>query len=303
MVVEARPLVSIITPCYNSGRFLEACIQSVLAQDYACVEHIIQDGVSTDETPLILERYKGQVDWLAEPDRGQADGLDRALKRCRGDFILVLNADDVLLPQAASWAVVHMARHPEAAVIYGDLYIIDGAGEVITALVGPAPYDFEQMLCVEQVLPAQAAFIRRSCLEQVGLGADPNLDTCPDYEMWVRLGLKFPMRYAPGFVSRYRWHPHPDGAQPRSVKRFIQAKRLVMDRLFDDPATPLEIRRLRRRAYSGLAWWGALQAYREGDWPGCLRETLHSLWLQPRPARIRQLLRRLWLSLAQGNWS
>ena len=288
-----HPLVSIVTPCYNSARFLGDCIKSVLAQDYPHVEHIVQDGASADGTLEILQHYNRCIHWVSERDQGQADALDRALKRCRGDIILVLNADDMLLPHAASWAAENMVRFPEAAVIYGDLYVVNAHNEIIGAQFGADPYRFEDILCVDTVIPAQAAFMRREHLEEVGRGADATLDTCPDYEMFVRIGLKFPMRHVSGFLAKYRWHPRPDGRQPRSVKRFVRAKQEVMGRVFHDPKTPPAILKLRRRAYSSLALWGAMTAFDEGDWRGCIREVIRSLYLQPSPSRVGYLLMRL----------
>jgi glycosyltransferase involved in cell wall biosynthesis len=100
-----EPLVSVLTPCFNSQAYLAECIESVLAQNYPHVEMIIQDGGSTDGTLEILRKYEGRVDWISEKDGGQSDGLNRALQRCRGDIIGVLNSDDAYLPHAASWAV------------------------------------------------------------------------------------------------------------------------------------------------------------------------------------------------------
>jgi glycosyltransferase involved in cell wall biosynthesis len=137
------------------------------------VEHIIQDGASSDRTLEILERYRSQTDWVSQPDRCQADALDKAIRRSRGDILLVLNADDQLRSGMLSWAAQHMSRHPEAAVIYGDLYIIDSRGNIIGMSTGPSPYSFKRILCVQDVIPAQAAFIRRSHLAQVGLGRIP----------------------------------------------------------------------------------------------------------------------------------
>ena len=199
-----RPLVSVLTPCFNSGDYLEGCIQSVLAQDCPHVEHVIQDGGSTDGTLDILRRFSDRVHWVSEPDEGQSDALNKALQRCRGDIVAVLNADDELLPQALSWAVARMAEHPEAAMIYGDQLNIDAGGRVVSECISPRPYDFVKLFCVEDVPPAQAAFFRRKSFEAVGWYIDVSRKTCPDYEMWVRLGLKFPMRYAPGAVARYR---------------------------------------------------------------------------------------------------
>jgi len=257
------PLVSIMTPCYNGARYIQGCIESVLAQDYPYLEHIVQDGGSDDGTVDILKRYDGSIDWVSEPDNGQPDGLNRALQRCNGDIILVLNADDELLPGAVIWGIEHMARHPEAAVIYGDQYIIDEKGEIKDAEIGPDPYDYHKLICVEQVPPAQAAFIRRSYFEQVGFNADTTLTTCPDYEMWVRIGLRFPMVHVAGFITRYRWHQQSDSRPREEIIEMHDSKRTVMDRLFNDPQTPSEISNLRRRAHAGAMSWTASVLYAE----------------------------------------
>jgi len=259
-IMSNQPVVSIVTPSYNSAKFIKRCIESVFAQEYPKVEHIVQDGASTDGTVDILSKYGGRVDWASEPDCGQPEGLDRALKRSRGDIILVLNADDLLLPNAASWAVENMGKYPEAAVVYGDEYIINEDEEIIGVSHGPEPYAFERLFCCEEVPPAQAAFIRRACLERVGLGADPTLPTAPDFEMWVRLGLRFPMQHVSGFVAKYRWHTNSGSRRADMVEKLVAARRLVIDRVLDAPDTPTAVRSLRQRAYSGLDMWAAMTA-------------------------------------------
>jgi len=247
------PLVSIVTPCYNSVEFIERCIQSVLSQDYPNVEHIIQDGASTDGTLDILKKYTNRVNWISEPDNGQSDGLNRALQRCKGDFICVLNADDELLPHAASWAVAHFARYPDVAVIYGDQYDVGPDGKILNRTYGPE-YDFSKIFCVENVIPAQAAFIRRVHFEQVGFYADITRKTCPDYEMFVRIGLKFPIIHITGFVCKYRWHPGSEGHQASIIPEMIKSKIEVITRVINDPETPDLIRSLSKRARSGALW-------------------------------------------------
>jgi glycosyltransferase involved in cell wall biosynthesis len=82
----ALPLISVVTPSFNQGRFIERCIRSVLAQNYPRCEHIVQDNCSTDETLAVLRRYP-HVQWVSAPDRGQSDALNRALARARGEII------------------------------------------------------------------------------------------------------------------------------------------------------------------------------------------------------------------------
>ncbi|MBV9848814.1 MAG: glycosyltransferase [Armatimonadetes bacterium] len=290
------PLVSVLTPCYNSGDYLESCLQSVSAQDYPHVEHVVQDGGSNDDTLDILRRYAGRVDWISEPDKGQSDALNKALQRCRGDIIAVLNADDEFLPHAASWAATQLAAYPDAAMIYGDQYNISPEGQVISECPGPDPYDFHKVLCVEQVPPAQAAFIRRECYEAVGWYVDVTRKTCPDYEMWVRLGRKFPMKHVPGFVARYRIHPESQGCQAPWVEEMVKSKREVMDRVFDDPQAPADLRRLRRRAYGGLLWWSADVYLIQGDVRRGLARAAQALAVYPSLKQWRRLPGYLWVS-------
>ncbi len=282
------PLVSIVTPAYNSAQFIERCLKSVLVQDYPNIEHIIQDGASTDETVDILQRYTNQVGWVSEPDKGQADGLNRALQRCRGEIIGVLNADDEYLPHAVSWAVASLTKYPDVAVVYGDQFDVDVDSVVVHKTYGQ-PYDFEKILCAEGVIPAQAAFIRRSHFEKVGFFADVTRETCPDYEMWVRIGLKFPMQHIPGFIVKYRWHPKSEGRQVSVIPKMVKSKREVLDRTFKDPSTPPTITRLYRRAHSGIVWWGACGMMWNGEILRGFFALFYSLLIYPSIEQVPRL--------------
>ncbi|MBI2596248.1 glycosyltransferase [Candidatus Daviesbacteria bacterium] len=289
-----KPLLSIVTPSFNSGKYLEECIKSILSQDYPRVEHIIQDGASTDGiTKKVLRKfktskYKHRIHIFSESDNGQSDGLNKAIQKAKGDILLVLNADDCLLPHAASWAIENFRKYPNIAVVYGDVYTIDERSAIID-IFKAHEFSFEKLLAVELVPPAQAAFIRRQALEKVGFNADVTLDTCPDFEMWVRIAQKFPMKHVVGIVTKYRHHDKPqhDSGQRRTTQRFVKAKREVMDRLFNDPKTPHYIKRLRRRAYASLYLWASYTAYDLGQTKQAvlylvksfiLMPTLHKLW-------------------------
>lgn len=294
-----NPLISIVTPSYNSGRFIEECIQSILSQDYPNIEHIIQDGGSTDQTKLVLRKYQKpqyqhRIKIFVESDNGQSDALNKAIQKTKGDIILVLNADDMLMPYAVSWGVEQTKNHPEYGVIYGDSYIIDENGQIID-INKSKEFDFERLLCVELVPPAQAAFIRRSALEEVGFWADSTLDTCPDYEMWVRITQKFPMKHVFGVITKYRHHDEPqqDSGKRRTTQRFVSAKREVMDRLFNDPKTPEKIKKLRRRAYASLDIWASQAAYDLGQPRQALFYLLRSFVRVPSRDKLWKLFREL----------
>ncbi len=289
-----KPLISIITPTLNMGRFLEECIESVLNQNYPHIEHIIQDGGSIDNTLDILKKYsskkyKGKIRIFVEPDTGQNDGLNKALQKVKGDIILVLNADDTIFSYACSWAIEQFKLFPSMAVIYGDQYFVNEKGSVVGHTIG-TKYNFEKLFCLELIPPAQASFINRKLFETVGLYADTTIETCPDFEMWVRIGLKYPMRYVPGTITKYRTYPHNDSRGPRSTKKFYLAKKTIIDRILNDKKTTKNIKGLGRRAYSGLAFWAANEAREPGSIMLGLQFLITSFVHNPTVSRFRQII-------------
>ncbi len=254
------PLFSVITPAKNSERFLDTCIKSVLSQDYKFVEHIIQDAGSNDGTLNILKKHNDEVDWKSEPDEGESDGLNKALKRANGEIIIVLNSDDLLLKNSCSLIKYFFRRYPDVAVIYGNQFNISTEGRIISASVGPSPFNFERIFCAESVIPAQAAFIRRRLFEESGLSADKTLRTCPDYEIWVRLGLRYKMKYINYFLAKYRQHPNSSGRIASNINEMIKAKIQVIDRSLNEISAFPQISGLKCRAYGGVYFWAAISA-------------------------------------------
>jgi glycosyltransferase involved in cell wall biosynthesis len=278
-------LVSILTPSYNSAKYIEETIQSVINQTYLFVEHIIQDSNSTDGTKNILEKYTKYTDWVSESDRGEADGLNRALKRARGDIFLVLNADDILLPDSCSWAVRQFKKNPEVAVIYGNQHMINSKGEVLYDRIASS-YDFVKELCVENVIPAQTAFIQRKYFEQAGLYIDDLLPCIPDYELWIRIGLKFPMQYIPAFVSKYRVH---DEQQTSQIRKIEETRILIMDRVFNNQEFA-DLHKYRERAYAGNLHWAAVEYYKSGNKKTAMSKLLKSYELNPDLRKVYPLI-------------
>jgi glycosyltransferase involved in cell wall biosynthesis len=198
------PLVSIVTPSYNQGRFLRKTIDSVLGQTYPHLEYIVIDGASSDESVAVLKSYGTRLAWISEPDRGQTYAINKGFARLHGSIRAYLNSDDLLLPDAVATAVRHFARHPEWDMIYGRAHYIDAEDRRIGDY-NTADFDFERLMedcCVCQ----PAAFWRTRIASRVG-PFDERLDYVMDYDYWIRIdragGL---IAHVPDFLACSRLH-------------------------------------------------------------------------------------------------
>lgn len=179
-----KPLVSIVMPTRNHGHFIRQSIDSVLNQSYENVELLVMDGASTDNTVEILKSYGDRIRWISEPDKGQADAINKGMKLLHGEILAYLNSDDVLLPGALEKAITYFNDHPECDMVYGNADYIDVDGAVI-GKYHTADYSFERLMrdcCVCQ----PAAFWRRRIAERIG-PFDVSMQTAMDYEYWLRM--------------------------------------------------------------------------------------------------------------------
>src|SRR5215208_2659718 len=128
-MLSNQPRVSIITPSFNQGQFLEETMHSVLEQDYPNIEYIVVDGGSADNSVEIIKKYQGQLAWwVSEKDRGHADALNKGFSHATGEILAWLNSDDVYFPNAVSQAVSFLKTNPAIGMVYGDAELIDDAG-------------------------------------------------------------------------------------------------------------------------------------------------------------------------------
>jgi glycosyltransferase involved in cell wall biosynthesis len=199
-----RPLVTVVTPSFNQGRFIRATIESVLKQDYPRIEYLVMDGGSTDETVSILREYSDRLRWVSEPDRGQAHAIDKGWRQAAGGIVAYLNSDDVYLPGAITHAVAALEASPEAAAVYGEGYHMDEAGAIVERYPTEA-FDADRLreacfICQPTV------FLRRGAVERAGY-LDESLRYCMDYDLWIRLaraGNVF--AYTPHYLASTRLH-------------------------------------------------------------------------------------------------
>jgi glycosyltransferase involved in cell wall biosynthesis len=200
------PLVSIITPSFNQGKYLEQTMLSVLEQDYPRIEYIVIDGGSTDSSVSVIQKYASRLAfWVSEKDRGQTDAINKGFSRAKGEILAWLNSDDVYNPGAVAEAVAYLQSHPQIGMVYGDLDFIDERDRVIGKF-NAVQTDLPKLRRGFVHIPQPAAFFRAEHWRAVG-PLDPTFFFAMDYDLWVRLAGVTEMKYLPDRPwAKFRLH-------------------------------------------------------------------------------------------------
>ena len=200
------PVVTVITPSYNQGRFIRATIESVLSQNYPHLEYIVMDGGSTDETAAVVKEYSSRLAFISEKDRGQSHAINKGFQMARGSVLAWLNSDDLYLPGSIAAAVEAFTRNPAAGAVYGEGYLIDSAGKSPSRFPWTQAFDLWRLTHLSDYILQQTVFFRRNALDEVGY-LDENLHYTMDWDILIRLGKKYPLVYIPEYMACLREYP------------------------------------------------------------------------------------------------
>lgn len=210
------PRISVVTPSFNQGQFIEETIRSVLLQGYPNLEYIIIDGGSTDNTIEVIKKYERHISyWVSEPDEGQSDAVNKGFSISTGMLVGWQNSDDFYHPKAFENAARAYLSHPEADILYGQTVKVDKYSNY----VGDFPFpdsDMEAMLPYN-IVNNQALFFRNRIFKD-GYLLDRTLHHAMDYEFNWRLKTRgYSFLYVPDMSGSFRDQPESKSAQQAEI--------------------------------------------------------------------------------------
>jgi len=200
-----KPLISIITPSYNQGQYIEETIRSVLLQDYPNIEYIIIDGGSNDSSVEVIKKYENKIAYfVSEKDNGQSDAINKGFKRANGEYIAWLNSDDVYTEKAVSKAVKALQENPDCGFVYANVLSMDMNSSVFNTMTF-GDWGLAELMQFK-VICQPGLFMRKSALDAVGF-LDPDYDYLMDHHLWLKIAAKYPIKHVNDFWAAARYHP------------------------------------------------------------------------------------------------
>lgn len=246
-----RPAVTVVIPCFNQARFLPAAVASVRGQRPDAVECILVNDGSTDDTAVVASRLGIRV--LEQSNRGLSEARNVGLAAARSEFVVFLDADDELLPDAVSACAGALALDSSAAAVAGRCQVINASGDPVPVVHDPVDRSnlYEEWLSRNFVWTPGAVMFRRRALEEIG-GFPAGLGPAADYAVYLRLARTGGMRLIEKDLVRYRQH---ETSMSRDPVLMLRATLAVLDR--EQREAPPSLRRhVMRGRKSWCDWYG-----------------------------------------------
>ncbi len=271
------PLVTIITPSFNQARYLETAIRSVVGQGYPAIEYFVVDGGSTDGSVEVIRRYADRLAWwISEPDQGQANAINKGLRRAHGEIVAWLNSDDAYAPGAIAAAVAALERHPKAGLVFADGLSFNAEGRPFRPLRG-GTWGLDDLMTFH-IITQPTVFMRRSWVMHAGL-LDEDFHFLLDHRLWLKIALRAPLLYVPQVWAFARYHAKAKNSA--QAARFGEEALRLAAWMAAEPAFAPAYRRLKRRVWAAAHRFRARYLLDGGDARGALRGYLQALRWHP----------------------
>ena len=247
------PKISVVTPSYNQGIFVEETIRSVLLQGYPNLEYIIIDGGSTDDSVDIIQKYQKWLSyWVSEPDAGQADAVNKGWVLSNGSILGWLNSDDTFSENALMQVAHAFTNDQTILMVYGNCAEIDRCGNYLNTKRMES-YNLEQLVKGKQ-MGQPAVFVARSAASEVGY-LDAKKQWALDTDFFLRFWVRYPIEttaHIPEVLANSR--VYETTKSNTGVHRIAMERRATLDNLFETGQFDSRLRHLRRKAYASTYW-------------------------------------------------
>jgi glycosyltransferase involved in cell wall biosynthesis len=273
-----QPLVSVVIPNYNYGRYLSQAINSVLGQSYPNIEIIVVDDGSTDESAEVLALYANHIRVVKQRNRGVSVARNAGAELAIGDFLAFLDADDVWMPTKLQRQIEYFQRDPELGLVHcGMVYIDSASTHLHQCLDGREGWIAEKILLFESAVlgAGSTAVVPCHAYKKVG-GFDTNLSTSADWDFCYRVAYHWKIGFVPEILVGYRMH----GSNMHGNVAAMEHDTLYTFNKVFSSADP-RLCRLRRRAYGKLHMLLAGSFFRAGRRDKFIEHTLKSIWFTP----------------------
>jgi glycosyltransferase involved in cell wall biosynthesis len=267
MRAAEKGLVSVITATYNMAGYIGETLDAILAQDYQNIESIIIDDGSTDNTMEVLEPYlkDPRVRVVQQANAGQTVAKNRGVAEARGEFIAFCDADDTWRVDKLSLQIPEF-NNPQVAVVFSDIICVDGEGKVID--IPPMQRVGGRItgaLLVDNFVPFPTSVARADVLEEVK-GFDESLTMSIDYDLWLRISVKYLFAYVEQPLANYRiWEGQMSNKTGERLDNFFK---LLERFLANHPnvVTQAEKDRAWAHVHVTRGWWHAEEGRKKMAW-------------------------------------
>lgn len=280
------PWVTIITPSFQQGAFVEATIRSVLLQGYPKLEYMVMDGGSTDGTVDVVKHYSPFLAyWVSVPDAGQSSAINHGIQRGTGEFVAWLNSDDLYLPGFLVQAVAALMKNPQAAMVFGKTARIQHRDITMAPYIDSIsgqPWHLAHVLAsASNPIPQPSTLIRRTAWTAVG-GLNDNLHLSMDWDLWLRLEAIGEKIFIDDLFSLNHDHCRAKARSIVSGRHGFGAEKLkILQAYYNSPRTPERARAMQNHSFMSAHVLAARESLRSSEPILTARHLLSALLLKP----------------------